>query len=176
MTTTLNDFSPFIGQPVRSLQTFLRTLGQKYDEMPTVIPDGNFGEQTETSLRWFQSIKNLPATGVADKPTWDVLVSDYLDFIAESEPPLCIRVLPDGFEAIFPGEENQYLFIIQSIMKNLATVFNNIPDLQISGVHDESSINTVKSIQNILGKEALGVIDKEFWNDLAVLHETHGRV
>ena len=173
MNTSVNDFSPFLGQPIRSAQTFLREIGNKYEEMPTVIPDGVFGEQTEASVKWFQNFRGLPVTGVIDKQTWDTLLEDYLILLAEREPPVCVNILPKDFDVILPNEENRYLHSIQSIMKNLSKEFDTVPDLDVTGIHDEASVNSVRSLQKILGKEETGNIDKNFWNDLVSIYEAH---
>lgn len=173
LNTSVNDFSPFLGQPVRSAQTFLREIANKYEEMPTVIPDGIYGEQTEASVKWFQNFRGLPVTGVIDKRTWDTLLEDYLILLSEREPPVCVNLLPKDFGVILPNEENSYLHSIQAIMKNLSSKFDTVSDLDITGIHDEASVNSVKSLQRILGREETGNIDKAFWNDLAAIYETH---
>lgn len=173
MNTSVNDFSPFLGQPIRSAQTFLREIGQKYEDMPTVIPDGIFGEQTEASVKWFQNFRGLPVTGVIDKQTWDTLLEDYLILLSERTPPVCINLLPKDFDVIVPGEENKHLHPIQALMKNMSLIFDTVPELEITGIHDEASVNAVKSLQKLLGKEEDGRIDKNFWNDLAAVYEAH---
>ena len=112
-------------------------------------------------------------TGVIDKKTWDTLLEDYLFLLSERQAPVCINVLPKDFDSIVPAEENQYLHSIQALMRNLSLKFGSISDLDITGVHDEASVNTVKSIQRILGKEQTGNIDKAFWNDLVAIYEAH---
>lgn len=173
MNTSVNDFSPFLGQPIRSAQTFLREIGNKYDEMPTVIPDGIYGEQTEASVKWFQNFRGLPVTGVIDKQTWDTLLEDYLFLLSEREPPVCVNLLPKDFDIILPDETNIHLQPIQAMIKNLSGKFDTVSDLEITGIHDEASVNSVKSLQKILGREENGNIDKAFWNDLAAIYETH---
>lgn len=169
----VNDFSPFLGQPIRSVQTSLREVAKKYDDMPTVIPDGIYGPETENSVRWFQEFSGLPVTGVVNKKTWDTLLEEYFTLLAEREPPVCIRILPDDFTVILPGESPKELTSIQALLKNLANELETVADLEITGIHDESSVQSVQSVQKILGKEEHGRIDKELWNDLALLYETH---
>ena len=173
MNTSVNDFSPFLGQPVRSAQTFLREIANQFDEMPKVIPDGIYGAQTEASVRWFQNFRGLPVTGVIDKRTWDTLLEDYLILLSEREPPVCVNLLPKDFDVILPGEENLHLHPIQAMMKNMSLKFDTVSDLDITGVHDEASVNSVKSLQKILGKEESGAIDKAFWNDLVAMYESN---
>ncbi len=173
MASTVNDFSPFLGQPIRSLQTFLREIGQKYEDMPTVIPDGIYGPQTEASVRWFQEFSNLPVTGITDKKTWDAVINEYFIIINQRTPPVCVNIIPTEFTLIEAGETKQELLPIQAMMKNLSNELESVLDLEITGVHDENSVNSVKSIQNILGKEETGNIEKDFWNDLVLLYEIH---
>ena len=40
----------FVGQPVRSLQTMLRTLAEADDRYNSVIPDGVYGPQTVAAV------------------------------------------------------------------------------------------------------------------------------
>ena len=169
----VNDFSPFLGQPIRSVQTYLREIGNKYEDMPNVIPDGIYGSETEASVRWFQEFAGLPVTGIVDIRTWDTILEEYFTLLAEREPPVCIRILPDDFTVILPGEERKELNPIQAILKNLANELETVSDLEITGIHDENSVNSVKSVQQILGKTEHGNIDKEFWNDLASVYEVH---
>lgn len=173
MASTVNDFSPFLGQPIRSLQTFLREIAQQYETMPTVVPDGIYGAQTEASVRWFQEFSNLPVTGITDKKTWDAVVEEYYLVINQRTAPVCINILSEDFTLIEAGETRNELHPIQAIMKNLAAEIDSIPDLEVTGTHDENSVMSVKSIQNILGKEETGTIDKELWNDLVLLYEIH---
>lgn len=173
MNTSVNDFSPFLGQPIRSAQTFLWEIGQQYDEMPTVIPDGIYGEQTEASVRWFQNFRGLPVTGVIDRRTWDTLLEDYLILLSEREPPACVNLLPKDFDVILPQENNPNLHPIQAMLKNLSQKFDTVSDLDITGIHDEASVNSVKSVQKILGREENGNIDKSFWNELVAVYEAH---
>ena len=108
-----------------------------------------------------------------DKKTWDTLLNEYFLLLSKRQPPVCVKMLPDDFEAILPEDERRELHPIQAMIKNLARELETVLDLEITGVHDENSVNSVKSIQKILGNEENGTIDKDFWNDLVLLYETH---
>lgn len=58
------------GEKVRQMQTQLNRIAEAYPSMPTIAVDGRYGEATAASVRQFQSIFGLPATGVVDYPTW----------------------------------------------------------------------------------------------------------
>lgn len=58
------------GQKVLQMQEQLNRIAQAYPALPVIAQDGIFGPATEESVRTFQSIFGLPATGIVDYPTW----------------------------------------------------------------------------------------------------------
>ena len=55
------------GEPVITIQEQLNRIAQNYPAIPTVTVDGS---ATAESVRAFQSIFNLPVSGIVDFPTW----------------------------------------------------------------------------------------------------------
>ena len=58
------------GEPVITIQEQLNRISQNYPAIPTVTVDGIYGSATAESVRAFQSIFNLPVSGIVDFPTW----------------------------------------------------------------------------------------------------------
>lgn len=58
------------GEPVITIQEQLNRIAQNYPAIPTVTVDGIYGCATAESVRAFQSIFNLPVSGIVDFPTW----------------------------------------------------------------------------------------------------------
>ena len=58
------------GDKVRMMQEQLNRIAKNYPSIPTIAVDGVFGSGTEAAVKQFQSIFNLPATGIVDYPTW----------------------------------------------------------------------------------------------------------
>lgn len=58
------------GDKVRMLQEQLNRIARNYPSIPTISVDGSFGEGTKAAVQQFQSIFNLPSTGIVDYPTW----------------------------------------------------------------------------------------------------------
>ena len=58
------------GEPVITIQEQLNRIAQNYPASPTVTVDGIYGSATAESVRAFQSIFNLPVSGIVDFPTW----------------------------------------------------------------------------------------------------------
>lgn len=58
------------GEPVLTIQEQLNTISDAYPAIPKVAEDGIYGSATANAVRTFQSIFNLPQTGVVDFRTW----------------------------------------------------------------------------------------------------------
>lgn len=76
------------GQKVHQLQEQLNLIGEFYNAIPPVEPDGIYGEQTAEAVRKFQKIFDMPQTGVVDFATWYQISGKYvaLSGIAELNP------------------------------------------------------------------------------------------
>lgn len=58
------------GEKVRMIQEQLNRIAQNYPSIPMVAVDGIYGENTKNAVSKFQSIFNLPSTGIVDYSTW----------------------------------------------------------------------------------------------------------
>ena len=66
------------GEPVITIQEQLNRIAQNYPAIPTVTVDGIYGSATAESVRAFQSIFNLPVSGIVDFPTWYTISQIYV--------------------------------------------------------------------------------------------------
>lgn len=74
------------GQKVRQMQEQLNRIAQDYPAIPKVSADGIFGPATEEAVRTFQSIFNLPESGVVDYPTWYEISEIFVGVSRIAEP------------------------------------------------------------------------------------------
>jgi len=58
------------GDSVRTIQDQLNRIAQVYTKIPKLAVDGAFGPKTAASVKAFQQVFGLPATGIVDLPTW----------------------------------------------------------------------------------------------------------
>ncbi len=58
------------GDKVRQLQEQLDVIAEVYSAIPRIAADGIFGSATQEAVREFQSIFDLPVTGIVDFATW----------------------------------------------------------------------------------------------------------
>lgn len=158
----------FVGQPVRSLQTMLRTLSEDDPDLPTIIPDGIFGNQTRQAVFTFQRKYGLPATGVSNQETWDKIVAEHEKANVRVSPAEPLQLILNQNQIIQRGEYHPYLFLIQSMLTTLGETYGQIVPPQISGILDEETSYALSTFQQLSDIPATGELDKITWKHLAL--------
>ena len=67
------------GENVRQLQIFLNRIAESYPSVPSVPVTGVFGNQTQASVRAFQSQFGLEPDGIVGAASWNLAASLYSD-------------------------------------------------------------------------------------------------
>ncbi len=161
------------GEPIRNLQHFLRLISYYYNTVPAVIPDGKFSSQTQQSVMGFQKTFNLPVTGVVNFDTWKLITSIFNQLSKYEEAALVPLIFPATNFSINPGESPLCLYLIHSMLYSLSTFFENLSDFNITGTHDEPSVNSIKFLQELFNLEPDGIIDKKTFNMITSLYNNH---
>jgi len=74
------------GQKVYQMQEQLARISRNFPAIPRITADGIYGERTAEAVRSFQSIFDLPATGITDYPTWYTISDIYVGVTRIAEP------------------------------------------------------------------------------------------
>ena len=138
-----------IGQPVRSLQTMLRTISFAYPFLPRLTPDGIFGERTLEAVMLFQREFFPPVTGQVNQATWDAIVSLYHQVVSRLTP-LPTRSFPSPEFSVAPGEASVHLNLVQSMFCGLSRVLNGVETCDVSGVNNAATEHNIKWIQHLI--------------------------
>lgn len=159
-------------RPVRGLQSMLRNISYYVEDVLPVIPDGNFTENTKNSVISFQRTYGLEPNGEVDSTTWQRIRDVNNELNRVYALPIAFPV--SGKRIIInEGDERSELYVIQAMLYAIFLVFPNAPDVDITGVHDENSMNAVIFVQTITGLEPTGVIDTPTYNNIANLYTSH---
>ena len=162
-----------IGQPVRSLQTMLRQISFVYTDLPRLIPDGIFEEETRRAVISFQQKFNLPATGAVDNDTWDAVVVVYRQTLKVAAPPGLSTVYPTSAYTVEPGDSTIHMYVIQSMFKSLSHVLDGVQPPVVDGRHTGVSVENALWLQRRGGLEETGIFDMPTWNLLSRLYCTY---
>ena len=156
----------FIRQPIRSLQTMLRVLAEDDQALPTVVPDGIYGQQTILAVSAFQRKYDLPVTGVTDQNTWDAIVRAYepaLIRVGKAQP---IEILMEPGEIFRIGDQDPHLYLLQAILQYLSTQDPQITPPTNSGILDDPTSEALAAFQLLAGLPPTGELDKITWKYL----------
>ena len=152
----------FIGRPVRSLQTMLRTLSYVYPFLPRVTPDGIFGERTLEAVMLLQREFFPPVTGRVDQGTWDAIAALYRQAEDRLSSPLPITTSP--------GDESIHLNAPQAAFRGLAETLDGVEPGAVNGRHDGPTTRNLQWLQRAGGRPETGNLDPESWDALNRLY------
>lgn len=157
----------FISQPIRSLQTMLRVLGEDDDTLRNVIPDGIYGDQTRNAVYHFQRTHGIPPTGVTDQTTWDAIYRAYEPAETRLIPAESLQIILEPGQVIRKGEENVYLYVVQAVLITLADQYGSITAPPVTGYLDAPTSDAIASFQYLSGLPQTGELDKVTWKHMA---------
>ena len=158
----------FVSQPVRSLQTMLRTIAESDDRYNSVIPDGIYGPQTVAAVSVFQRNHGLPVTGITDEATWDAIAARYEPALVQVDQAQAVEVILNPNEVLGRGEESPYLYVAQALLTVLSETYGSIGRPGFTGILDAATADSLASFQALSGLPMTGELDKITWKQLAL--------
>lgn len=156
----------FVGQPIRSLQTMLRVLAEDDSSLPTLVPDGIYGQETVNAILAFQRKNGLPTTGVTDQTTWDTLVPAYEEAFIRVHKAAPIEIIMDPGKVYVLGDSSPYLYLLQSMLLFLSQLHPDITTPSHSGTLDSPTSEALAGFQLLAGLPPTGELDKITWKYL----------
>lgn len=158
----------FVEQPVRSLQTMLRVLARDDSRLPAVVPDGIYGPTTMNAVTAFQRREGIPVTGVADQYTWERIYAAYEPALIRVDKAQYIEVILDPGEVLREGDSSPYIYLVQAMLTQLSHDHPTISPVELSGVMDEETVQSLAAFQQLAGLPPTGELDKITWKNLSV--------
>lgn len=156
----------FVNQPVRSLQTMLRVLSEDDRSLPTVVPDGIYGPSTMQAIATLQRKVGLPSTGITDQATWEAVVENYESALIRVDQAAPIEIVMDPGQIFRRGDSSPYIYLLQSILIQLANDNQSISPPEHNGVLDELTAQALIDYQLLAALPQTGELDKITWYHL----------
>lgn len=161
----------FVGQPVRSLQTMLRFIAAHHRDLPSVIPDGIYGQQTAAAVSAFQRKYGVPVTGIADQATWELIVSVYRPALIQVTPAQPLQVILEPSQVIRQGERHHSIYLVQAMLIELSEEYQGLPRPEVSGTLDSATSDALCAFQRMSDLPSTGSLDKITWKHLVLQFE-----
>lgn len=160
----------FADQPIRSVQTMLRTIASIEPNQINVMPDGIYASQTAAAVRSFQRRQGLNPTGIVDQATHERIVREYERAYIEAQKARPVQITLDPGQVLRRGERNNHIYLAQSMLTVLHLLDPAIPTPPHSGILDDATQASVSAFQSLAGLPPTGEIDKRTWKDLALYY------
>ena len=145
----------------RILQRMLRALAES-----DVRESGQYDEATREAVRRFQRMRGYPATGIADRRTWEEMSRLYREREADAMIE-GIRPFVGRERRIYPRERSDLVMILQLILNELRIRYDGFGPIPLSGIYDELTEAAVREFQRINLLPTEGITDARTWNRMA---------
>lgn len=156
----------FVEQPIRSLQTMLRVIAEDDPRLPTLVPDGIYGQTTMQSVTAFQRLYRLPITGIVDQSTWEQIVAVYEPALIRIGPAEPIEIILEPGQVFRIGDRNAYIYLLQSILTQLSKDNPTINKPDHNGILDDPTSEALAAFQLLAGLPPTGELDRITWKYL----------
>nr|WP_312578821.1 peptidoglycan-binding protein [Sedimentibacter sp.] len=147
-------------------QLELNNISQNYPAIPQIYPvDGVFSPLMESAVKSFQTVFNLPPTGIIDEATWYRIKNIYVAIrkLAElSSQGMFISDIP--VSAIEGGLVVPRVQLVQYYLNILSAYYNTIQAVDINGILDPPTRNSIMAFQRTFGLPTTGIIDNRTWD------------
>ena len=158
----------FVGQPIRSMQTMLRSIAQVTPARYVPEADGVYSPQTANAVAEFQRRNGLNPTGVADQRTWEQIVREFGPAKVETEKAQPVQITLNPGQVIGPGEEHHIMYLVQTMLLTLSLLLEGFPTVEHTGVLDPETERALLAFQLQAGLKPTGTLDKQTWKALAL--------
>ena len=160
-----------VSRDVQTIQIQLNRIARNFPAIPKIPDaDGVYDAQTAASVRVFQSVFDLPQTGIVNEPTWNRI--SYLYVSVKRLAELDSEGLSYGeLQRSFPNtlREGDYGDAVRAFQYYLAVIgayYQSVLPLRISGDYNAETAASVRSFQQTYGLPQTGIADRRTWNDI----------
>lgn len=156
---------------VRDIQIRLNRISRNYPAIPKIPnTDGIFDAATESAVRKFQQIFNLPQTGEADKSTWYKIAYIYTSVkrLAElNSEGLNLEDVSKQYQyELSIGMQSIEVRTLQYYLAVIGAYYSAIQPVDITGYFGEQTEQSVRSFQQVYGLPQTGIVDRQTWEDI----------
>lgn len=157
---------------IRNLQTYLRAQALADSTFPPVPIDGIFDTQTKNALIEFQLRNNLAPTGIADRTTWELLYTQYLEILESTSLPAAIIPFPSYPKdyTLKKGDKSFLVAVLQYMLNEIGVIYNVFDELKINGEYDEATEHIIRDFQARNNLLPTGETDRTTWGLIARIY------
>jgi len=149
------------------LQQRLYNISKVQKDIPIVIPDGIFGDETEEAVRAFQRKFGFPETGVVNFEVWDKINEENKKALFELSDPIQIINIKKEDLPLVLGQIGREVQTLHMMLRRLSELYSNFSLANMGDEFTDETEREVKKWQEIIDHNTTGEVDKLTWNRLA---------
>lgn len=144
-------------------QGYLRNVSRAFGEIPLLIPDGIFGEETENAVLAFQKKQGLEETGIINYETWTAIVNENDRAVFSSSEVMLI----DKYKLpLRRGDKDNAVYHLKTMLLYLGQNYGNFGLITVNDEFDADTEKSVRQWQRVIRAEETGEVDKLTWERL----------
>ena len=109
----------------------------------------------------------LPATGVIDEPTFDLMYENYLAFVRSLPDESGAAAVPFPGNNLLLGSEGEDVRLLQTYLSVIRQDYPSITELTPDGIFGAQTEQAVKDYQELFGLNVNGVVGPVVWYSIA---------
>lgn len=149
------------------LQQRLRNISKVHKDVPSVIPDGIFGDETEESVKAFQRKFGFSETGRVDFELWDRINEESKKALFILSDPIQVISIKNEDLPLVIGQVGRAVHTLNMMLRRLGELYSNFALSEADDRFTDETQREVKKWQEIIGHDVSGEVDKLTWNRLA---------
>lgn len=149
------------GTDVRLMQTYLNTIRIVYPNIPTLVVDGVFGNDTKEAVTAFQNAFLLAPDGIIGPITWDYIVKQYQLITGGSSISLEYPGAP-----LRNGSAGSAVRLMQGFLAELRSPYPSLPAIAVDGIFGSNTEFAVRGFQRLFGLTPDGIIGPLTWYEI----------
>ena len=144
-------------------QVYLRNISRVFGEIPLLIPDGIYGEETEKTVLAFQRRQGLTQNGIIGYETWTEIVkeNDRAVFLTSETTLIDKDKLP-----LRRGDKDDAVYHLKTMLRYLGGKHGNFDEVTVNDEFDAETEKSVRQWQRVIRTEETGEVDKLTWEKL----------
>ncbi|MBP5155004.1 MAG: peptidoglycan-binding protein, partial [Clostridia bacterium] len=157
------------GETVRTVQYQLNRIAINYPRLPLNSNSGVFDVRMSETVSEFQKLFGLPVNGTVDKATWYRIsylytsVKKLSELSSEGQRPSYNQQLYPG-SPLGPSDKGSEVQEMQFYLRRISRFNPLVRPVNIDGIYDADTEESVKSFQRAYRMEVSGLIDEPTWN------------
>lgn len=169
-TLSYSDSGPYVFR----IQNMLTKLLEVNKELPVILVDGYYGEETKRAVSKFQESMGINNTGIVDEVTWKELEKNYNFLSNNSRVDVNVNMnTKEGFhnkeydaKIVGLGSKGENVTELQVYLNKISDKYPAIEKLDVDGIFGPKTEEAVKTFQGLFNLPTDGIVGKYTWTAL----------